>query len=707
MEIFQSFLVVPLLLVTVIEGQCFGNGTCVCHCVDCSEKCTTCLPGWGGSKDYNCQRRNVLYWTATGDDADDKNKLLDDDLSTFLTDDSHGPYLRVQLNKSITVHKVDITLLFERGVNYTIYVKNKEYDRSKDVTCNTLGQGDNIGKKTVSMTCYKPLSGKYLEIYSSKNTLLKVFEIQYFECTNGTVGENCSSACASNCDVDCNITAVDCDCQKGFFGKFCNQTCSKSCDENGCNIRTGECFSCKNGYFGPLCENNCSFGCQESCGKVIGNCTCKPGFSNVNCSRECPKQCERRECEQSEGKCLACQDGYYGDFCQYTCFRNCEKGCETSTGICGMCTKGFYSPFCNISCSKNCMESTCSRDGDCSQCKPGYKGKQCNESCPKNCMENTCSMHGVCSQCKPRYKGKQCNEPCPEHCRQCKQHDFKCSQCENGWYGLRCAEKCPVACGGNGTCEIKLGKCHVCAVGYFGSQCDQTCSQYCDFNAACDIETGVCERCIAGRHGNHCESKCSQNCLNSTCLSNQTCSYGCNDGWFGDRCKQQCSAAVRSCVKCSLIDSYTPVCQRCADSWFLNGSQCFKCPENCSSCESETQCTMCSNDVSYGKTCNIPCSGDCINKICNMTGNCLHGCNNSKYGIRCDKDCVEGCIVCNDAFNCSTCEEGWLSLPCQQRPKACKMCWSIRYISSLIEMETVSFHSNHTGYGHLRTVFSN
>lgn len=70
--------------------------------------------------------------------------------------------------------------ILERGVDYTIYVKNKKYVRTKDVTCNTLGQGDNIGKKTVSMTCYKPLSGKYLEIYSSKNTLLKVFEIQYF-----------------------------------------------------------------------------------------------------------------------------------------------------------------------------------------------------------------------------------------------------------------------------------------------------------------------------------------------------------------------------------------------------------------------------------------------------------------------------------------------------------------------------------------------
>ncbi|XP_056018328.1 receptor-type tyrosine-protein phosphatase alpha-like isoform X3 [Ostrea edulis] len=103
---------------------------------------------------------------------------------------------------------------------------------------------------------------------------------------------------------------------------------------------------------------------------------------------------------------------------------------------------------------------------------------------------------------------------------------------------------------------------------------------------------------------------------------------------------------------------------------------------------------MCSKDVSYGKTFNIPCSGDCINKTCDMTGNCLHGCNNSKYGIECDKDCEEGCRLCHDAFSCSKCENGWVGLPCQQRPKTCKMCWSIQHISSLIGLEKVSFHSN-------------
>ncbi|XP_048777615.2 multiple epidermal growth factor-like domains protein 11 isoform X1 [Ostrea edulis] len=644
MEIFQLILILQLFLVTVIKGQCFGNGTCVCHCVDCSEKCTTCLPGWGGSKDYNCQRRNVLYRAAAGDDKDDKNKLLDEDFSTSLENKDYKPFLRVQLNKSITIDKLDITLLLERGVNYTVYIKDMAYVRTMDVICNKLDQSNNTGKRTVSITCYKPLSGKYLEIVSSEKTRVKIFEIRYFECTNGTFGENCSSACATGSGIDCNINAVDCVSQKGFFGKFCNQTCSESCDESGCNLLTGKCLSCKNGYFGPLCEKNCSFGCQRSCGKVSGNCTCKPGFFTSNCSKQCPINCNRKVCKQSEGKCLVCKDGYYGDFCEHTCIGNCEQGCVRSTGICGSCTKGFYSHFCNTLCSENCMGDTCSRDGSCYQCKPGYKGEQCYENCP-------------------------------EHCTQCKQYEYGCSQCENGWFGVRCAEKCPAECGGNGSCEMKSAKCHVCAVGYFGSQCDQKCSPYCDLNAVCDIDTGVCERCIAGRHGSHCESQCSQNCLNFTCLSNQTCSQGCKDGWFGDRCNQECNAAISNCAQCSFMDSDTPVCHKCAGSRFLKGSQCVKCPENCSSCESEKHCTVCSNDVSYGKTCNIPCSGDCINKMCDMTGNCLYGCNNSKYGMECDKDCAEGCRLCYDVLSCLICEDGWVGSPCQQCPKQCGACF--------------------------------
>jgi hypothetical protein len=42
-----------------------------------------------------------------------------------------------------------------------------------------LEQSNRIGKETVSISCHKPLPGKYLEIVAS-TTRVKVFEIQHF-----------------------------------------------------------------------------------------------------------------------------------------------------------------------------------------------------------------------------------------------------------------------------------------------------------------------------------------------------------------------------------------------------------------------------------------------------------------------------------------------------------------------------------------------
>jgi hypothetical protein len=63
---------------------------------------------------------------------------------------------------------------------YTVYVKDMAYTRRIDETCNTFKQSDTIGKTTVSIPCYKPLTGKYLEIVASRNKRLQVYEIQYF-----------------------------------------------------------------------------------------------------------------------------------------------------------------------------------------------------------------------------------------------------------------------------------------------------------------------------------------------------------------------------------------------------------------------------------------------------------------------------------------------------------------------------------------------
>lgn len=41
-------------------GQCTSNGTCVCHCGNCTSGCDTCLPGWSGSTINHCQKCNII-----------------------------------------------------------------------------------------------------------------------------------------------------------------------------------------------------------------------------------------------------------------------------------------------------------------------------------------------------------------------------------------------------------------------------------------------------------------------------------------------------------------------------------------------------------------------------------------------------------------------------------------------------------------------
>lgn len=41
-------------------GQCTSNGTCVCHCGNCTSGCDACLPGWSGSTINRCQKCSII-----------------------------------------------------------------------------------------------------------------------------------------------------------------------------------------------------------------------------------------------------------------------------------------------------------------------------------------------------------------------------------------------------------------------------------------------------------------------------------------------------------------------------------------------------------------------------------------------------------------------------------------------------------------------
>ena len=401
-----------------------------------------------------------------------------------------------------------------------------------------------------------------------------------------------------------------------------------SCKNKLCDSISGVCFDCIPAHYGLNCTDQCSKGCRDTCNKTFGFCECKKGFYSADCSLQCSENCKNSSCLQESGICVSSIQGKYGNFCQEDCLGDCDDYCVQDTGICRLCAEKKY-------------------------------GFYCNKTCPENCKNDICERNtGKCRQCPPGFMGEKCLELCPDHCEECSQDGYECKKCEDGWYGIKCKNPCRESCGGNKTCDIESGLCHVCSVGYFGNFCEQKCSEHCDSSNTCDKISGHCHSCNAGKRGKFCAESCSEHCRNLSCFLNESCINGCEDDWFGPKCTYKCNHNVENCDKCQNFDDKL-VCQHCSDSWFLNGSRCVKCPENCSSCLSDSECHECKHNLYYGEICNLPCNSACRNKTCDITGQCILECDNSKYGTKCDQDCPVGCRSCHNASVCTSCENGF------------------------------------------------
>ncbi|XP_078320063.1 uncharacterized protein LOC111119720 isoform X1 [Crassostrea virginica] len=639
-----TFLLVvhTLSFVKLIQGQCETNYTCVCHCTDCSSGCQSCLPGWSGSTENFCQKANTLYQFYAKDS--EHIKVLDGNSSSFEESVYDPPFILVRLKAPKVVRRLDITLQLDAENNYTVYVKDDKYVIKNTLECNTFSYKGIRTIKTISVVCKQPLEGIYIHIVSVLKVPLRVYEIEEFECSNGSFGYDCTGICPKTCSDQCNKETGQCTCKTGFWGTYCNQTCSTLCKDTLCDHSSGVCVDCILGHYGLNCTDQCSLGCQDTCNKTSGHCKCKNGYYSANCSLQCSENCKNSYCLQESGICASCIQGKYGNFCKEDCFGDCGDSCAQDTGLCTSCAEGKYDLYCNSSCPENCKSKICDR--------------------------NT----GKCSPCRAGFMGEKCLKMCPAHCQECIQDGFKCTKCDDGWYGETCQKRCQESCGGNKTCDIERGLCHVCSVGYFGEFCKQKCNENCDAGNMCDKVSGYCHSCKPGKRGSFCAESCSQNCRNLSCFMNESCFNGCEDGWFGLECTAKCSFAIPSCDICEVIDD-KQVCHNCSDSWFLNDSRCVKCPQNCSSCISVSKCHECKQNLFYGETCNLPCNAACSNKTCDITGQCIGKCEDKKYGPNCNQDCPVGCRRCHNATWCSSCENGF-QMKCEscQDNSACSEC---------------------------------
>ncbi|XP_052059526.1 multiple epidermal growth factor-like domains protein 11 isoform X2 [Mytilus californianus] len=207
-------------------------------------------------------------------------------------------------------------------------------------------------------------------------------------------------------------------------------------------------------------------------------------------------------------------------------------------------------------------------------------------------------------------------------------------------------------------CEIEIGGC---PLGRYGINCEN----YCYCNGPCDLVTGSCtfgcfngwigERCdiacAVGNFGRECGRSCSANCLNLPCnhISGE-CTGGCNIGWEGYNCTKECdighfgSNCSQTCFGCisDMCDKVNGVCKNSSGckAGYLKGQYCNQ------------ECA----GGNFGSECSMNCSANCLTPSCNhISGDCEGGCNAGWEGYDCTKECSNGYFGNSCTNFCKTC----------------------------------------------------
>ncbi|XP_052690153.1 cell death abnormality protein 1-like [Crassostrea angulata] len=507
MKSLWRYTLVILVSVKFVSTQCI-DGTCDCHCTCCAicgytrdNYCELCEAGWGGSINNRCQRKNLAYKaTATSSSTTGNNfamNAVDEDPGTYaLTKTEKYPWLTITLSTIFTIKGIYLISNEDRYTTFSVYITNSTLTELTDVTLCNIFYATNY-KNPRNVICTKTLTGDQFVI-TTNSTLgrLMVYEIQVYECAQGTYGDLCDRECRNCVDNRCDGYTGVCErgCKVGWQGERCDIPCDLNCKDGKCNQDTGICTEgCKPDWYGNTCDKQCPSQCKTSCDPSVGCTNCPIGYNGPYCN--------------------PCDGNTYGKNCSLTC-QNCDD-CNIVNG-CGVCWDGFYGDLCNLKCPKQCRNYICSRQsGDCVDgCKDGYGGTKCETACKDNCA--TCSTNDLCISCL------------------------------NGRFGTNCEYLCSGTCGGSKTCDKNSGVCSECNPGTFGPNCTQQCSGNClpGTLSVCD-RNGICiSGCVDGWFGPQCDTQCPiENC--EKCNSSDFSCEICNIGYYLDNVQE-----IRKCVKC-------------------------------------------------------------------------------------------------------------------------------------------------------------
>ncbi|XP_050676949.1 laminin subunit beta-1 [Leptidea sinapis] len=246
----------------------------------------------------------------------------------------------------------------------------------------------------------------------------------------GVKGDSKKSSHADRCELNPETKDVECDCREGYAGLLCDV--------------------CADNYYGDPIKGTC-----EKCDCNDNIALTKPG----NCDPFTGK-CLQCLHNTAGDHCEYCEDGYYGDALEKTCYKcNCSVlgtnftrgNCDRVTGQCP-CFNNVMGINCD-QCTENHWRIALGTGCDPCDCDPrGSKSPQCNP------------YIGKCD-CKPGHGGRQCD--------QCQENywgdpNIECHECDCDLYG----SVSPQCMRENGSCNCKPGiggyKCDICARGYLG-----------------------------------------------------------------------------------------------------------------------------------------------------------------------------------------------------------------------------------------------
>ena len=212
-----------------------------------------------------------------------------------------------------------------------------------------------------------------------------------------------------------------------------------------------------------------------------------------------------------------------------------------------------------------------------------------------------------------------------------------------------------------------------------GDGCSVNCSVEPGFACKDDAVQRTLSYCY--RCANYCNK-----CVKETCV-------GCQNGFFlyNGKCLDKCPKGMKPnnisgvCVDCSISNcsnckndvNGSEMCLQCNNSLFLiNGTSCnSSCPNfnyyidgtNCYHCP--PNCVQCSKDTLLNQ---IVCKG-CMAGFYLSSSVCVDHCNQGQfiYGGQCSS-CVQNCSSCDNAYECSVCQTGFVLSLQQQCASKCE-----------------------------------